>query len=176
MGLPWIRLDTTIADHPKILELVEDKAFQAAFAAVMAMTYSGKHGTACARAASAPPMAAGSSTDGTSSSSATRPRRNGGRRRRRPRQSGGARNDRAKQCIEQCSEHMHPSNASSRCTYGRTVLTKMIGYVENSSHLSNACARVQKFPSNVDGSHGHVAASRDRQENTNTVIHRLGEK
>ncbi|MBH0121543.1 hypothetical protein I0Q12_19320 [Rhodococcus sp. CX] len=45
MGLPWIRLDTTLADHPKILELVEDKAFQAAFAAVMAMTYSGKHGT-----------------------------------------------------------------------------------------------------------------------------------
>ena len=45
MGLPWIRLDTTLADHPKILELVEDKAFQSAFAAVMAMTYSGKHGT-----------------------------------------------------------------------------------------------------------------------------------
>ncbi len=45
MGLPWIRLDTTIADHPKILELVEDKAFQAAFAHVMAMAYCGKHGT-----------------------------------------------------------------------------------------------------------------------------------
>lgn len=45
MGLPWIRLDTTIADHPKILELVDDKAFQAAFAHVMAMTYCGKHGT-----------------------------------------------------------------------------------------------------------------------------------
>lgn len=45
MGLPWIRLDTTIGDHPKILELIEDKAFQAAFMHVMAMTYCGKHGT-----------------------------------------------------------------------------------------------------------------------------------
>lgn len=45
MGLPWIRLDTTLADHPKVLELVADKAFQAAFAHLMAMTYSGKHGT-----------------------------------------------------------------------------------------------------------------------------------
>lgn len=45
MGLPWIRLDTTLADHPKVLELVDDKAFQAAFAHMMAMTYCGKHGT-----------------------------------------------------------------------------------------------------------------------------------
>lgn len=45
MGLPWIRLDTAFPDHPKILELVADKAFQAAFAYVCGMGYCGKHGT-----------------------------------------------------------------------------------------------------------------------------------
>jgi hypothetical protein len=43
--LPWIRLDTAFPDHPKVLELVADKAFQAAFAHTCAMSYSGKHGT-----------------------------------------------------------------------------------------------------------------------------------
>ncbi|WP_238780374.1 hypothetical protein [Prescottella equi] len=45
MGLPWIRLDTTIADHPKMLDLAEDKAFQAMTAHMLAMAYAGKHGT-----------------------------------------------------------------------------------------------------------------------------------
>lgn len=45
MGLPWIRLDTSLADHPKVLELVDSGQYRAAFAGVMAMTYSGKHGT-----------------------------------------------------------------------------------------------------------------------------------
>lgn len=45
MGLPWIRLDTTMADHPKILALVGQKAFQAITLHTFAMTYSGKHGT-----------------------------------------------------------------------------------------------------------------------------------
>ena len=29
MGLPWIRLDTSTFDHPKILELVESKQHRA---------------------------------------------------------------------------------------------------------------------------------------------------
>lgn len=45
MGLPWIRLDTAIADHPKMLDLVSEKAFQAVSAHLLAMTYAGKHGT-----------------------------------------------------------------------------------------------------------------------------------
>lgn len=45
MGLPWIRLDTHMADHPKVLELVADKAFQAIAAYHFALGYCGKHGT-----------------------------------------------------------------------------------------------------------------------------------
>ncbi len=45
MGLPWIRLDTSIFDHPKLLELFEQKAYQAVVVHLAAMTYSGKHGT-----------------------------------------------------------------------------------------------------------------------------------
>lgn len=45
MGLPWVRLDTNIADHPKMLELVHDKAFQAIAAHHFALGYCGKHGT-----------------------------------------------------------------------------------------------------------------------------------
>ena len=73
-------------------------------------------------------------------------------------------------CISHVRQAMHRAYART----GRTVLTKMIGYVENSSHLSNACAGVHKFPSNVDGSRGRVAASRDRQDELHTVIHNLG--
>lgn len=45
MGLPWIRLDTAIADHPKMLDLADGKAFQAMTMHLLAMTYAGKHGT-----------------------------------------------------------------------------------------------------------------------------------
>lgn len=45
MGLPWIRLDTHLADHPKFLELVADKAFQAISAYHFSLGYCGKHGT-----------------------------------------------------------------------------------------------------------------------------------
>lgn len=68
-----------------------------------------------------------------------------------------------------CTRAMHRAHART----GRTVLTKMIGYVENSSHLRNACAGVHRIPSNVSGSRVRVAASRDRQDETNMVIHSL---
>ena len=42
MGLPWIRLDTAIADHPKMLDLADSKAFQAMATHLLAMTYAGK--------------------------------------------------------------------------------------------------------------------------------------
>ena len=45
MGLPWIRLDTQFASNPKILELMADKKFRAAFAWVCSLGYSGAHGT-----------------------------------------------------------------------------------------------------------------------------------
>jgi hypothetical protein len=46
MGLPWIRLDTSTFDHPKILDLTEDKQYKAVVVHLTAMTYSGKHGLA----------------------------------------------------------------------------------------------------------------------------------
>ena len=46
MGLPWIRLDTTLADNPKILGLLDERdGHRAAFVWVCCLTYSGKHGT-----------------------------------------------------------------------------------------------------------------------------------
>lgn len=45
MGLPWVRLDTQFASNPKVLALVEDKRFKAAFAYVCSLGYSGVHGT-----------------------------------------------------------------------------------------------------------------------------------
>lgn len=45
MGLPWVRLDTQFASNPKILYLVEDKKFRAAFVWVASLGYSGAHGT-----------------------------------------------------------------------------------------------------------------------------------
>ena len=46
MGLPWIRLDTTLADNPKILGLLEERdGHRAAFVWVCCLTYCGKHGT-----------------------------------------------------------------------------------------------------------------------------------
>jgi hypothetical protein len=45
MGLPWIRLENNLAQNPKILHLVEDKNYQAAFAYVCALGYAGANGT-----------------------------------------------------------------------------------------------------------------------------------
>jgi hypothetical protein len=44
LGLPWIRLDTTTFDHPKVLELLEAKNFRAIVVHLAAMAYTGKHG------------------------------------------------------------------------------------------------------------------------------------
>ncbi|WP_280363760.1 hypothetical protein [Nocardia wallacei] len=43
MGLPWIRFDTSLFDHPKILELKEANQYKAIVVHLEAMTYSGKH-------------------------------------------------------------------------------------------------------------------------------------
>lgn len=45
MGLPWVRLDCQFATNPKVLELVAEKRFRAAFVYVAALAYSGSHGT-----------------------------------------------------------------------------------------------------------------------------------
>jgi len=45
VGLPWIRLDTQFPNNPKVVELVANKHFQAAFAYVCSLTYAGAHGT-----------------------------------------------------------------------------------------------------------------------------------
>jgi hypothetical protein len=45
MGLPWVRLDTSFASNPKILYLVEDKRYRAAFVWLAGLAYSGDHGT-----------------------------------------------------------------------------------------------------------------------------------
>lgn len=45
MPLPWVRLDTTFFDHPKILGLVADNQHRAIVLHLAAMTYAGKHGT-----------------------------------------------------------------------------------------------------------------------------------
>lgn len=47
MGLPWVRLDTSMPDNPKILGLLTTKeGHRAAFVWVCALAYSGKHETA----------------------------------------------------------------------------------------------------------------------------------
>lgn len=47
MGLPWIRLDTSMPDNPKILDLcLEKDGHRAAFVWVCCLAYAGKHGTA----------------------------------------------------------------------------------------------------------------------------------
>ena len=45
MGLPWVRLDTQFPSNPKVLELVADKRYKAAFVYTCALGYSGVHGT-----------------------------------------------------------------------------------------------------------------------------------
>lgn len=47
MALPWVRLDTSMPDNPKILGLLTEKdGHRAAFVWISALTYAGKHGTA----------------------------------------------------------------------------------------------------------------------------------
>jgi hypothetical protein len=45
VGLPWVRLDAQFASNPKMLYLVEDKKFRAAFVWVASLGYAGSHGT-----------------------------------------------------------------------------------------------------------------------------------
>lgn len=46
MALPWIRLDTSMPDNPKLLGLLTEKdGHRAAFVWLCAMAYAGKHGT-----------------------------------------------------------------------------------------------------------------------------------
>jgi len=48
MGLPWVRLDSNIASHDKILRLLSDpspKRWQAVASCMFAFGYSGGHGT-----------------------------------------------------------------------------------------------------------------------------------
>lgn len=49
MSLPWVRLDTNLAMHDKILSLLSERpealAFRAAFSYVCAIGYAGAHGT-----------------------------------------------------------------------------------------------------------------------------------
>lgn len=47
MPLPWVRLDTSMPDHPKIIDLCDrgDAGIAAAFVWVCSLAYSGKHGT-----------------------------------------------------------------------------------------------------------------------------------
>jgi hypothetical protein len=46
VALPWIRLDTTMPDNPKILRLLDERdGHRAAFVWLCCLTYSGKHGT-----------------------------------------------------------------------------------------------------------------------------------
>ena len=47
MPLPWVRLDTSMPDNPKILHLIEShrEGRAAAFVWACSLAYSGKHGT-----------------------------------------------------------------------------------------------------------------------------------
>ena len=45
MGLPWVRLDTQFASNPKILYLIEDEKWRAAFVWVAGLAYAGAHAT-----------------------------------------------------------------------------------------------------------------------------------
>ena len=47
MGLPWVRLDTSMPDNPKVLGLLTEKGGkEAAFVWVCCLAYAGKHETA----------------------------------------------------------------------------------------------------------------------------------
>jgi hypothetical protein len=64
MGLPWIRLDTSMPDNPKILRLLDYRdGHRAAFVWLCCLTYSGKHGTDGFIPKNAGPFVHGKSTD-----------------------------------------------------------------------------------------------------------------
>lgn len=46
MGLPWVRLETSLPTNPKTLALVEDGAFRAFSAYICGLSYCGAQGTA----------------------------------------------------------------------------------------------------------------------------------
>lgn len=43
MALPWVRLDTGLPDHPKMLALLGGKKHRAAVAYMFGLAYSGRH-------------------------------------------------------------------------------------------------------------------------------------
>ena len=43
MAMSWVRLDTGLPDHPKILALIEAKKHRAALVYVFGLAYSGRH-------------------------------------------------------------------------------------------------------------------------------------
>ena len=45
MAMPWVRLDTGLPDHPKILALIQGKKQRAALVYVFSLAYSGRHET-----------------------------------------------------------------------------------------------------------------------------------
>lgn len=45
-NLPWIRLQTTMFEHPKVLNLKEDKQWRAIVSHLEAMAYTGRHALA----------------------------------------------------------------------------------------------------------------------------------
>src|SRR5689334_9611135 len=46
MGLPWIRMDVNMFDHPKMLGLLESGDYRAVVVHLAGMAYCGKHSTA----------------------------------------------------------------------------------------------------------------------------------
>lgn len=64
MGLPWIRLDTSMPDNPKILGLLTERdGHRSAFVWVCCLAYAGKHGTDGFIPRGAAPFVHGKSTD-----------------------------------------------------------------------------------------------------------------
>lgn len=45
MALPWVRLDTGLPDHPKILGLIDAKKHRAVMVYTFGLAYSGRHET-----------------------------------------------------------------------------------------------------------------------------------
>lgn len=64
MALPWVRLDTSMPDNPKILDLcLEKDGHRAAFVWICCLAYAGKHGTAGFIPRSAVPVVRGRNAD-----------------------------------------------------------------------------------------------------------------
>lgn len=63
MGLPWIRLETSLPTNPKVLQLVAENRHRAAFVYVCGLTYCGAHGLDGFIPATALPFLHGSKND-----------------------------------------------------------------------------------------------------------------